>query len=99
MRRGAGVARYTRVTQPSEQLREQFGDIDIHLFDQLLRGRIVTGMRVLDAGCGTGRNLVYLLRSGFDVWGVDESADAIVRVRRLAANLRSEKHKSEHQSP
>jgi len=75
------------MTQPSERLREQFGDIDIHLFDQLLRGRITAGMRVLDAGCGTGRNLVYLLRSGFDVWGVDESADAIERVHRLAASL------------
>ena len=75
------------MTRPSEQLREQFGDIDIHLFDQLLRGRITAGMRVLDAGCGTGRNLVYLLRSVFDVWGVDESADAIERVRRLAASL------------
>jgi tellurite methyltransferase len=75
------------VTQPSERLREQFGDIDIHLFDQLLRGRIVEGMRVLDAGCGAGRNLVYLLRAGFDVWGVDQSADAIARVRRLAASL------------
>ena len=75
------------MTQPSERLREQFGDIDIHLFDQLLRGRIVEGMRVLDAGCGAGRNLVYLLRAGFDVWGVDESADAIARVRRLASSL------------
>jgi tellurite methyltransferase len=75
------------VTQPSERLREQFGDIDIHLFDQLLRGRIVEGMRVLDAGCGTGRNLVYLLRAGFDVWGADQSADAIARVRRLASSL------------
>lgn len=75
------------MTQPSERLREQFGDIDIHLFDQLLRGRIVEGMRVLDAGCGAGRNLVYLLRAGFDVWGVDESAGAIARVRRLASSL------------
>ena len=75
------------MTQPSEQLHEQFGDIDIHLFDQLLRGRIAVGMRVLDAGCGAGRNLVYLLRAGFDVWGVDESADAIGRVHRLAASL------------
>jgi tellurite methyltransferase len=43
-------------------LQEQFGPIDIYLFDQLLRGRIARGMRVLDAGCGYGRNLVYLLR-------------------------------------
>ena len=42
-------------------LQEQFGPIDIYLFDQLLRGRIVPGMRIFDAGCGSGRNLVYLL--------------------------------------
>ena len=39
-------------------LQDQFGQIDIYVFDQLLRGRIVPGMRVLDAGCGDGRNLV-----------------------------------------
>src|SRR3974377_1966150 len=48
----------------------QFGQIDVYLFDQLLRGRLKPPMRVLDAGCGGGRNLVYLLRSGFDGFGV-----------------------------
>ena len=42
-------------------LLEQFGPIDIYLFDQILRGRIVRGMRIVDAGCGSGRNLVYFL--------------------------------------
>ena len=73
--------------QPAARLREEFGDIDVYLFDQLLRGRIVSGMRVLDAGCGTGRNLVFLMRAGFDVWGVDESPDAIARVRQLARSI------------
>jgi tellurite methyltransferase len=68
-------------------LAAQFGDIDIYLFDQLLRGRITPEMTVLDAGCGTGRNLVYLLRSGYDVLGVDEDPTAIDAVRRLAAEL------------
>ncbi len=68
-------------------LQESFGGIDIYLFDQLLKGRLVPGMRVLDAGCGSGRNLVYLLRSGYEVFGVDESADAIAHTRRLAAAL------------
>jgi tellurite methyltransferase len=58
-------------------LKEQFGDIDIYLFDQLLRGRIRKGMRILDAGCGGGRNLVYLRREGYDVWGIDRDPDAI----------------------
>jgi SAM-dependent methyltransferase len=75
------------MTEPAARLREQFGEIDVYLFDQLLRGRFVEGMRVLDAGCGAGRNLVYFMRAGFDVWGVDESPDAIARVRRLAASI------------
>jgi tellurite methyltransferase len=68
-------------------LQEQFGPIDIYLFDQLLRGRIAPGMSVLDAGCGAGRNLVYLLRTGFDVFGADEDPVAIEVTRRLAATL------------
>jgi 2-polyprenyl-3-methyl-5-hydroxy-6-metoxy-1,4-benzoquinol methylase len=67
-------------------LQEQFGQIDIYLFDQLLRERITPGMRVLDAGCGFGRNLVYLLREGYEVFGMDSSAHAIQDVRRLAAS-------------
>lgn len=68
-------------------LREQFGDIDIYLFDQLLRGRIRPGMRVLDAGCGHGRNLVYLLRSGVEVFAVDSDPGAVLAVRALVGSL------------
>jgi tellurite methyltransferase len=68
-------------------LQEWFGGIDIYLFDQLLKERIVPGMRILDAGCGTGRNLVYLLRRGFEVFGVDESSAALAHSRQLAAHL------------
>jgi SAM-dependent methyltransferase len=75
------------VTRLADRLREQFGEIDIYLFDQLLRGRLTEGMKVLDAGCGGGRNLLLLMREGFDVWGIDESAAAIAQVRELAARL------------
>src|SRR6266850_7178356 len=68
-------------------LQALFGGIDIYLFDQLLKGRFVPGMRVLDAGCGTGRNLVYFLQKGYEVFGVDQSAEAISQMRRLAATL------------
>ncbi len=71
----------------SLNLKDLFDGIDIYLFDQFLKGRFVPGMRVLDAGCGTGRNLVYFLRSGYEVFGVDESREAIAEVRRLAAAL------------
>jgi tellurite methyltransferase len=92
---------------------EQFGHIDIYLFDQLLRGRIASasaaagrygetspqlatsadaseggpGYRIFDAGCGGGRNLVYLLRSGYEVCGNDSDAAAIAQVLALAASL------------
>jgi tellurite methyltransferase len=68
-------------------LHAQFGPIDIYLFDQLLRGRIASGMRILDAGCGSGRNLVYLLREGYEVFGVDADRRAVAETRRLAAAL------------
>lgn len=61
--------------------------MDIYLFDQLLKGRIAKDMRILDAGCGSGRNLTYLLRSGYKVYAVDRSEDAIHAVQRLAAAL------------
>jgi len=68
-------------------LDEQFGDIDIYLFDQLMRGRIAPGMRVLDAGCGGGRNLVYLLQNGYDVFASDADPAAVRHVQRIAASL------------
>ncbi|MGO4879984.1 MAG: class I SAM-dependent methyltransferase [Bryobacteraceae bacterium] len=68
-------------------LHQQFGQIDIYLFDQLLRGRIRPGMRVLDTGCGSGRNLVYFLREGYAVFGVDTDPHAIESTRRLAASV------------
>ncbi len=72
-----------------ESLARQFGNIDIYLFDQLLRGRIGAGMRVLDAGCGGGRNLVYLLgRTDIDVYASDADPAAVASVRALAAQLR-----------
>jgi ubiquinone/menaquinone biosynthesis C-methylase UbiE len=68
-------------------LQEQFGEIDIYLFDQLLRGRIRPGMRVLDAGCGGGRNLIYMVRQGYEIFATDADPGAVQHVRRLAASL------------
>jgi len=64
-----------------------FGPIDIYLFDQLLRGRIARGMTVLDAGCGGGRNLVFFLREGYQVYAMDSDPAAIRAVRALADEL------------
>ena len=68
-------------------LTEIFGQIDIYLFDQILRGRVPQGSRVLDAGCGGGRNIYYLLNAGYDVSAADADPNAISDVMRLAADL------------
>jgi SAM-dependent methyltransferase len=78
------------VTAPrpiGRELRTQFGDIDIYLFDQILRGRFDARSRVLDAGCGDGRNLIYFLQHGFTCYGVDEDAHAIQLITQTAARL------------
>jgi SAM-dependent methyltransferase len=73
-------------TTPSDLLAD-FGQIDIYVFDQLLRGRITSSMRVLDAGCGGGRNCEYLMKGGADVHGVDVDPTQIERVQRVAATV------------
>jgi tellurite methyltransferase len=74
-------------TAPSSELRSQFGGIDIYLFDQLLRGRFDGRRRLLDAGCGSGRNLPFLLSRGFEVFAIDEDPAAVTAVRTMAAQL------------
>ncbi|MBK8302214.1 MAG: class I SAM-dependent methyltransferase [Chloracidobacterium sp.] len=68
-------------------LRETFGDIDIYLFDQIQKARFAPGMKVLDAGCGGGRNIVWLLQNGFDVSAIDIDQRSVEYVRELAKRL------------
>lgn len=72
---------------PGESLRQRLGDIDIYLFDQILRGRFDARRRLLDAGCGDGRNLVWFLQNGFDCHAVDSDQMAVDVARRVAARL------------
>lgn len=67
--------------------RELFGDIDIYLFDQILKNRFDSEMSILDAGCGGGRNLVYFLRNNYRVFGIDQNPRAIEQVKLLAKTL------------
>lgn len=53
------------------------GATDIYLVDQIMKGRYRAGDVLLDAGCGTGRNLHWFLRNGFDIYGIDADPGAI----------------------
>ena len=70
-----------------KNIREFFGDIDIYLFDQIQKGRFAPRMKILDAGCGGGRNLIYFMRMGCDVFAVDQNAEAIAQIKYFAKNL------------
>jgi len=70
-----------------DNLLDELGSVDIYLFDQILKGRFPPGTRLLDAGCGGGRNLVFFLRNGYPVCGTDTSAAALSEVRERARRL------------
>jgi ubiquinone/menaquinone biosynthesis C-methylase UbiE len=60
-----------------QNLNKELGNIDIYLLDQILKGRYGQNAKILDAGCGEGRNLIYFLNNNYQVFGVDENPDAI----------------------
>ena len=68
-------------------IKELFGDIDIYLFDQILKNRFSSNSKILDAGCGGGRNLVWFLREGFEVFGIDQTENAVEYCRQLAQEI------------
>jgi ubiquinone/menaquinone biosynthesis C-methylase UbiE len=68
-------------------LQHQFGNIDIYLFDQLLKGRFDNCHKIIDIGCGGGRNLHYFLQNGFEVHGIDPNPEAIKQVQQLSVEL------------
>ena len=49
-------------------------------FARMLKGRAMK--RMLDIGCGFGRNSLYLIKEGFDTYGFDNSEIAIKALRR-----------------
>ena len=87
MREGASPGGCTGSADP---VLAALGRIDIYLLDQIMRGRISPEMRILDAGCGPGRNARYLMSRGADLFGVDADARQIDRIRELAAKCAPE---------
>ena len=57
--------------------------MDIYLIDQLVKGAIESKYRILDAGCGNGRNSHYLIQQGYDVTAFDENAEVIEGLKSL----------------
>lgn len=70
-----------------QELNQELGNLDIYLLDAILKGRFSPGMRILDAGCGEGRNLHWFIRNHFDAWGCDSNPAAIKMLQYVARSL------------
>lgn len=71
-------------------LNKLLGNIDIYLLDQILKGRFSKDQKILDAGCGEGRNQVYFLKEGYQVFGVDSNPIAIQMARIQAHTIQKD---------
>lgn len=60
-----------------QTLNKELGNIDIYLLDQILKANVPKNAAILDAGCGEGRNLIYLLNNQYNVYGIDHNPKAI----------------------
>jgi len=60
-----------------KELNQQLGNVDLYLLDQILKGRFEDHNKILDAGCGEGRNLKYFVNTGYEIYGVDSNQMAI----------------------
>jgi tellurite methyltransferase len=79
-----------KINNMPNNLQQLYGNIDIYLFDQLLKGRFDDCHKIIDIGCGNGRNLHYFLQNGFEVHGIDPDVEAIAYVKLLSAKLAPE---------
>jgi SAM-dependent methyltransferase len=67
-----------------KMINKAVGNMDLFLMDQLLKGRFENGVKILDAGCGEGRNLFYFINNDYDVYGIDRNPGAIQMLRYVA---------------
>ena len=73
------------------EINQTIGNIDIYLLDQLLKGRITPEMKILDAGCGEGRNLYYFIKNGYsNIYGIDPNPTAIQMLQMTAKHIPKE---------
>lgn len=73
-----------------KKLNQLLGNIDIYLLDQILKGRFQKSMKILDAGCGEGRNSIYFLNEGYQIFGVDSNPIAIQMARIYAQTIQKD---------
>jgi len=67
-----------------KQLNSELGNIDLYWLDFILKGYLPENAKILDAGCGEGRNITHCFKNGLDVFGIDQNPEAIRFLKLLA---------------
>lgn len=73
-----------------KQLNSELGNVDLYWLDFILKGYLSENAKVMDAGCGEGRNLTYCLKNGMDVFGIDQNSEAINFLKLIAKQYKLE---------
>ncbi len=64
-------------------LKKNIKGIDIYVLDQILKDLYQPGTKILDAGCGSGRNLKWFYQSDFEIHGTDTDTEQLLRCKEL----------------
>lgn len=69
--------------------------MDLLLLDLILKGKISEQAKILDAGCGEGRNAIYFIREGYDYLGIDSDESKIRLAQYMGNNISTSKARFE----
>lgn len=69
-------------------LKSAIGNTDIYLLDQILKNRYIAKDYILDAGCGSGRNIHWFYINNFNVFGIDKDENSIQHVKTIYPDLK-----------
>ena len=64
-------------------LKDNIAGVDIYIIDQILKNRYQPGDKILDAGCGNGRNLKWFYTTGFEIHGTDIDKDRLQHCKNI----------------
>jgi ubiquinone/menaquinone biosynthesis C-methylase UbiE len=65
---------------------DQIANIDIYLLDEIIKGRYNKTDKILDAGCGSGRNLKWFYENSYTFFAVDNDAERLEKAKELYPN-------------
>ena len=69
-------------------LKNILGKTDIYLLDQILKNRYSPTDKILDAGCGNGRNMHWFYKNDYAIYGLDKDAKSIEYAQNLYPKIK-----------